>query len=160
LEQAQGSYEITATMIKRAEIEFSRIRREALEQEWQSVFPSIKPMLDLLAAKKKSLFTISELASRQEAEALALAIYSEPKQEADPLHQVAKAHFEGAVHDVFLKHVVSVLYRIGALGVKLRTGERYQFSHVDQPLLPALQIPDDDVALRIHPMLWGTFRIQ
>ncbi|UPK38207.1 hypothetical protein IVB18_13640 [Bradyrhizobium sp. 186] len=56
LRPAQGKYEVPATIIKQAEIEFSRIRREALEQEWQSAFPSIKKLLDFLGTRRSRIF--------------------------------------------------------------------------------------------------------
>lgn len=160
LEAAQGTYEVTATTIKKAEVEFSRIRREALEQEWQSAFPSIKRLMLLLESKPKSLFPISDLCPEESLDTLALAIYGEQKIDFDPLFEAAKAHYDGDKSNLLLKTIVSILYRVGAIGVKLRASERYVFAHIDHPLLAVSQIPDDDINIRIHPMLWGTFRIQ
>lgn len=33
------------------------------------------------------------------------------------------------------------------------------YSHIDEPLLPLAQITDD-ARVRIHPMLWGSYRMQ
>ena len=159
LEAAQGTYEVTGTTIKKAEINFSRIRRDTLEQEWQSAFPTIKRLLDLISSRPKAQFSSTELCSSNDVDSLALEIYSHPKIDYDPVYEAAKAHCAGSAPGILFKTIVSILYRVGAVGVKLRTGERYSFAHIDHPLLSISQIPDEDFSIRIHPMLWGTFRI-
>jgi hypothetical protein len=68
LRAPQGRYEVSGTIIKQTEIEFSRIRREALEQEWQSAFPSIKRLLDFLGSRQKSVIDLDEFCQSKEAE--------------------------------------------------------------------------------------------
>jgi hypothetical protein len=161
LEVAQGNYEVTGTMIKRAEINFSRIRRDALEQEWQSAFPSIKRLIDFVGNRQKAIITFDELCSQKEADDVALAIYSEKKIDFDPLYEVASAHYEkdtGLGEDL-IKPIVGALYRVGAIGVKLKNGSRFMYSHMDEALLPIAQLTED-ARVRIHPMLWGALRLQ
>ena len=160
LNEAQGNYVVTATTIKRAEIQFSTKRRDSLEQEWQSAYPSIKRLMDLLAGKKQSLLTMGELCSVSDVDDLATAIYSDNRIGFDPLYELSKAHCDDGPSTAMAKMIVSILYRVGAIGVKLQAGVRYQFSHLDHPLLPVAQIPDGDLPIRVHPMLYGTFRIQ
>ncbi|MCA1549962.1 hypothetical protein I6F36_24325 [Bradyrhizobium sp. BRP19] len=161
LKAAEGSYEVTGATIRKAEIEFSRIRRDALEQEWSSAFPTIRRLLDFIGQKQKPIVTLTELAEGKDADDLALAIFSDEKMERDPLHEAAKTHCDKAPPTAFefLKEIAGILYRVGAVGVKLRNGTRYLYSHIDEPLLPLAQITDD-TRIRIHPMLWGSFRIQ
>ena len=161
IEAAQGTYEVTSTVIKKAEINFSRIRRDALEQEWQSAFPSIKKLLDFVGAHQKAIVTFDELCSEKEADDVALAIYSESKIDYDPLFEVAKAHYEkeDRAAKELIKNIISVLYRVGAVGVKLKNGNRFMYSHLDDALLPIAQFTED-ARIRIHPMLWGAFRLQ
>lgn len=160
LDAAQGTYVVTGTTIKKAEVEFSRIRREALEQEWQSAFPSIKRLLDFLGSKKKAIITLTELCSGTEADDLALSICSENKVGFDPLHELAKSYCEADTRSAeeFVKAIVGILYRVGAIGAKLRNGDRFLYSHIDQPLLPLAQLTED-ARVRIHPMLWGAYRL-
>lgn len=160
LKEAEGKYEITGTVIKRAEAEFSRIRREALEQEWSSAFPSVKKMLDYIGSHKKPIISFDELKIKSIIDDLALAIYSEEKIDKDPLFDFAKKYYEEnqPVTDNIVNNVIAILYRIGAVGVKLRNGDRFIYSHNDQPLLPIAQITDE-TRIRIHPMLWGAYRI-
>ena len=160
LEVAQGSYEVTSTMIKRAEINFSRIRRDALEQEWQSAFPSIKKIIDFVGLRQKSIITFEELCSLKEADDVALAIYSEKKIAFDPLYEVASTYYEKDTRSAedLIKAIIGVLYRVGAIGVKLKNGNRFMYSHLDEALLPIAQFTED-ARIRIHPMLWGAFRL-
>ncbi|HLX14183.1 MAG TPA: hypothetical protein VKS24_03125 [Bradyrhizobium sp.] len=151
----------TAKVIKRAEVLFSTKRKDSIEQEWQSAYPSIKHLMNLLESKKRSLLTIGELCGSSDIDELAMAIYSADRIGFDPLYEVAKAHCDDGASIAFAKIIVSILYWVGAIGVKLQAGTRYQFSHIDHPLLPVTQIPDgDDLPIRIHPMLYGAFRIQ
>jgi hypothetical protein len=160
LEAAQGTYEVTGTTIKKAEVEFSRIRREALEQEWQSAFPSIKKLLDFLGSRKKTIITLTELCSGSEADDLALSIYADHKIDRDPLYEVAKNYYDADSRSSqeIVREIVGILYRVGAIGVKLRSGDRFLYSHTDQPLLPLAQITED-ARVRIHPMLWGAYHM-
>jgi hypothetical protein len=160
LKAAQGTYEVTGSTVKKAEIEFSRIRREALEQEWQSAFPSIKKLLDFLGSRQKPIISLTEFCESKEADDLALSIYSEAKIDHDPLYEVAKVYYEqeSRTSDEMLRQITGILYRVGAVGVKLRNGNRFLYSHIDEPLLPLAQITDD-ARIRIHPMLWGSYRM-
>jgi hypothetical protein len=160
LNEAQGNYEVTATIIKRAEIQFSTKRKDSLEQEWQSAYPSIKRLMNLLASKNQSLLTMNELCSSSDIDELAMAIYGADRVGFDPLFEISKAYCDDKPSNALAKMIVSILYRVGAIGVKLQAGVRYQFSHLDHPLLAVTQIPDGDVPIRVHPMLYGTFRIR
>lgn len=161
LKAAEGTYEVTGQTIRKAEIEFSRIRRDALEQEWQSAFPTIRRLLDFIGQKQKPIIALTEFVEGKDIDELALAIYSDGKLSQDPVHAAAKEHCDlaEAIPYDFLKEIVGVLYRVGAVGVKLRNGTRYLYSHIDEPLLPLAQLTED-TRIRIHPMLWGSYRIQ
>jgi hypothetical protein len=159
LSEAQGSYEITATMIKKAEAQFSTKRRASIEQEWQSAYPSIKRLISFLSGKRKAVLTFEEFCPTKDMDEMALAIYSDGRVAFDPLFETAKTHYEDGPSTVFAKTILSILYRVGAIGVKIQTSAPYQFAHLHHPLLPIDQIPDADVSVRIHPMLLGAFRI-
>lgn len=159
LSEAQGNYEVTATMIKKAEAQFSTKRRASIEQEWQSAYPSIKRLISFLSGKRKAILTFEEFCPTKDMDEMALAIYSDGRVAFDPLFEMAKAHCDDGPSTVFAKTILSILYRVGAIGVKIQTSAPYQFAHLHHPLLPIDQIPDADVSVRIHPMLLGAFRI-
>jgi hypothetical protein len=159
LNEAQGNYEVTATVIKKAEAQFSTKRRASIEQEWQSAYPSIKRLVSFLSARRKALLSFEAFCPSKEMDDMALAIYSEGQLAYDPLYEIAKAHCDDAPSTDFARTIVSMLYRVGAIGVKVQTSAPYQFAHLHHPLLPIEQIPDTDVSVRIHPMLLGAFRL-
>jgi hypothetical protein len=69
------------------------------------------------------------------------------------------AHCDDAPSTDFARTIVSMLYRVDAIGVKVRASAPYQYAHLHHPLLPLEQIPETEVSVRIHPMLLGAFRL-
>ena len=61
---SDGSHQIPAQAIRRAELEFSRIRKDAMIQEWQSAFPSLDKILNFVASKKVSSLSFLELCNK------------------------------------------------------------------------------------------------
>ncbi|MGY8677852.1 hypothetical protein Q2941_08520 [Bradyrhizobium sp. UFLA05-153] len=158
LNEAQGNYEVSATMVKRAEANYSAKRLTNLEQEWQSAYPTISKLTAFLGSKRKPLLSFEDFCPPKEMDELALAIFGEPKRHFDPLHDAAKEHCETPSSN-FARMIVSILYRIGAIGVKLEKNAPHQYAYANHPLLRVSQIPDADVSVRIHPMLQGAFRV-
>lgn len=154
LEQAAGRHEVTAKAIREAEGNFSRIRRQALEYEWQSAFPSLPQLLDYVKSNRKAIISFRELCEKDAVEGLAYSICTETKSSFDPLCPLGQKVFnEGDGHLAdFVKEVISVLYRVGAIGVKLRSSTRYTYSHIDVPVLATDEITNE-TQIRIHPML-------
>jgi hypothetical protein len=161
LRYAEGHYQVIASMIQKAEGEYSRGRREAIESEWMSAFPTIKKALDFVASFRKPVIGFEELRESEKLIELAFAIGGEAKIAFDPLYPSAKAAAEGfdAEGTGFAKEMVCQLYRSGAIGVKLQHGQNYLFAHRDQPLLDRGQI-GDDCRVQIHPILNGAFNLR
>jgi hypothetical protein len=161
LVHADGHYQVTATMIQKAEGEYSRTRREAMESEWLSAFPTVRKVLSLIASFAKETIEFTELRDSDKTLDLAFAIGAEPRVAYDPLHAPAQA---AATKDVperaeFAKEIICLLYRVGAIGVKLQAGAKYLFAHLDQPLLDKVQLSDES-RIRVHLILYGAFRLR
>ncbi|MGH2509551.1 MAG: P-loop ATPase, Sll1717 family, partial [Ktedonobacteraceae bacterium] len=156
---SEGQYEVSATHLKKAELEFSRKRRDALEQEWLSVFPTLTKLLTFIAKLQKSTVVIAELCGAT-LDDLALEIVMGKARELDPLFAAARAHLEKnqARTLTFLGEMAATLYRVGAVGLKFAPTERFMYSHIDEPLI-APQRVTAETRLRIHPMLHGAFRL-
>ncbi|MFT4131756.1 P-loop ATPase, Sll1717 family [Labrys sp. (in: a-proteobacteria)] len=149
---SEDHFDVSATNIRRAEKEYSRRRREALEQEWRSAFPTLPKLLGFVAGVGKTTFDLSDLILNDRVEALALEIATSNKIDFDPVHAFATLQVEGNRSlDQFVKYIVSILYRVGAIGVKLDPSEKTSYSHINQPLLDDALIPDV-ARIRIHPM--------
>lgn len=160
LKEAEGHTEVTATHIRRAESEYSRLRREALEQEWQSAFPTLRSLLDFLAEQRRESFRVNEIAPSDRLEQLGLNIASERRLEFDPIHSAATEYCNDPSQKAipFCKEVMSILYRVGAVGLKLDATDRFRYSHQDEPVISGAVMPND-TKIRIHPMLHSALKV-
>lgn len=153
LKHASGYYEVTQTQIREAEGVYSTGRRQALEQEWKTTFPTLPRVLDFLTKMRRAVISLEELSEKEHIEDLALKIGMEKQIDFDPLHPVALAAIESPADvPMFVRTIVEILYRVAAVGLKLSPTQRYIYSHIDQPYVPASSLPDD-LKIRVHPML-------
>jgi hypothetical protein len=160
LELSGGSKEITSTLIKQAEKNYSRVRRQALQEEWKSSYPTLDKLIDLLASYSKEGFLFSDLLNTPLVEELALNIAVSNKIDFDPVHALAqKAVSQEKGFEIFLKEIVSILYLVGAVSLKLRPEERHSYSHLDQPVIDPVIITGT-VRIKVHPMLQSTLNIR
>jgi hypothetical protein len=159
LKLAEDRNEVTASMIREAEREFSRIRRLALENEWRSAFPSLPRLLDYLKTLQGPTFQFPDLCLQQAVEELALPM-TENRIDFDPLHEPANRVFSGDMsREAFMREVVGILYRVGAVGVKPNPTERFYYSHTDQPVMDMATLGEES-RIRIHPMLHRSMGIE
>jgi hypothetical protein len=162
LASSEGQYEVSASHLRKAEIEFSRKRRDALEQEWISAFPTLTKLLLFVTSRAKVMVAFVEL-NEAGLDDLALEIVTEGKRAFDPIFATAQAHVNKTQSGqtgglAFLSEVAATLYRVGAVGLKLDPTERFIYSHIDEPLISPERLTVG-TRLRIHPMLHGAFRI-
>ena len=157
---ANGRSKILVSDIHKAEVEFARKRKAAMEQEWLSCFPTLKHLLDFIGRQRKIAFSLKELCDGG-LDDLALSIYSEGKVSFDPLYKSAKNYVDSGENDngMFARHLATILYRVGAVGIKVGVGDRLIYSHIDEPLISP-DILENESKLRIHSMLHAAFRIQ
>lgn len=155
---AEGHYQITAAMIHKAETDYSRGRRGAMESEWRSAFPTLRALLTYVGSKGKVSLSFEELCTKEKLDELAYSISSEKRIDYDPIYQSARSVFDGKAPSDFMRDVIAILYRAGAIGVKLDPSEKFIWSHIDTTLIAAEMI-GDHVRIKIHPILHGAFRL-
>jgi hypothetical protein len=159
LKLAENRNEVTAKMIRVAEREFSRIRRQAIENEWRSAFPSLPRLLEYVKNLRKPTFDFQELCGKQAVEEFALPLV-EKKVDFDPLHETSNKLLNGDCSpEEFIKQAVGILYRVGAVGLKPNPQERFYYSHIDQPIMEMAAIGPAS-RVRIHPMLHRAMGIE
>jgi hypothetical protein len=154
LQRAAGKPEVSAGDIKDSEREYSRKRYQALIEEWSTAFPFMQILLEFIGSQK-GRFEIVELAKRDVAEELVLRIWGDESNKLDPLYPAAEriANSQSAsAYLGFMADVASTLYRVGAVGVKLRPSDRLMWSHFDSPIIGSSEITAS-ARLQIHPML-------
>jgi hypothetical protein len=152
LEIAEGRNEVSANVMHQAEREFSRKRRNALEVEWSSAFPTLHGLLNYLGSFRTQIIDFPRLCAKEAVEELALPM-AEKRVDFDPLCESAQKLFTGGITpEDFMRSVVGILYRVGAVGLKPGSGEQYLYSHNDEPVINTIVIGEAS-RVRIHPML-------
>ena len=140
LKVAQDHYEVTGHQIKRAEVEFSRIRRRALEQEWESAFPTLSHLLSFLATKGKESWVVKDLVEDSMLQMLTIDLSGETRFDRDPVAKSAKKYVDDLsamrMHE-FVQEMLASLYRVGAIGIKFNRSDRYKYSYFDEPIVEA-----------------------
>lgn len=160
-QKAQGKTEVSPRIIKEAESEYSRIRMQALISEWQSAFPSLSTAFKLLA-NRRGRFTSRDISDKAFLDEFALNIDQRGIAESDPIGAGVNRYIRDGAEVASLplvRTLVSELYRIGAIGVKTSSGERYIYSFQDVPVISPDSI-DFDTKIHIHPMLHRALNVQ
>lgn len=161
LSVSENEYEVNAGKIRQAEIEYSRIRRESLEQEWLSAFPSVRKILEFISASKRESFNIAEILDESKIDNLVVDLIGKDQSQFDPLIKHALRYYETGRRNPIelMREMLSILYRVGAIGLKVRTSGRFSYSHLDEPVISPATIPDE-VRVRIHPMLHSALKLR
>jgi len=123
---AQGQTEITARTIKTAESQYSRIRMQALIQEWQVAFPSLAVAFRLLA-NRRGRFRSSDISTKEFLDDFILEVDNSIVYDADPIKIAVERYMkDGGASSILhaARILLSLLYRIGAIGLKTSSGER------------------------------------
>lgn len=160
-ERAQGDKEVTARVVKEAESEYSRIRMQALIQEWQSAFPSLSIAFRLLS-NRRGRFASTEIAAKEFLDDFVLEVDQSPAWKNDPIKEMVVRYMQDGSEDNMLgvaRILISELYRIGAIGLKTSAGERYIYSYQDVPVISPDAI-DLETKIHIHPMLHRALNVQ
>jgi hypothetical protein len=161
LSHAQGEVEVLPRHVKDAESEYSRIRMQALVQEWSGAFPSLAVAFRLLSGKKER-FTLNDVTSREFIDEFILQVNQEVDAGHDPIVSSVKAYMkDGSPAHVLstARLLLSELYRIGAIGLKVAATERYIYSFKDVPVIATEGI-DNQTKIHVHPMLHRALNIR
>ncbi|RDL50147.1 hypothetical protein BLJAPNOD_01265 [Ensifer sp. M14] len=160
-QRAQGKTEVTPKIIKEAESEYSRIRMQALVYEWQSAFPSLQIVFKLLA-NRRGRFTSRDISNRTFLDDFVLQVDQTGSNESDPIQVGVDRYIRESSEAAALalvRIIVSELYRMGAVGIKTSSGERYIYSYQDVPVISVDSI-DLETKIHIHPMLHRALNVQ
>lgn len=159
IDQSNTQNKVSVTNLRKAEVEFARKRKDALVQEWQSAFPTINDVLNLLTSTRKSGIVVLELMGK--IDDFCLFICSCAKKEHDPVYDLCFSYVEGASKNSLdvLCEIISIIYRTGAIGIKLSPQDRFIYSHIDQPLISP-KLLAVDLKVRLHPMLHAAYNLQ
>lgn len=156
LDRFGGSTQISQKDVRSIELDFSTDRRRALVDEWRGFYTYIDDVIGFLAHRNLSAeFRIGAVDKDILADWV-LLLNTKYESIHDPLIAAAKSYFENNTDDErmrFLRQLISVLYRVGAVGVKTQANSRVQFSFINRPYISGGELSDNTPCL-VHPMLW------
>lgn len=159
LELSDNKSEISPSDIVAAELKYSQYRFEALLDEWRIAYPSIATILELLRNKGDS-FLLSEI-SDGTIDNVGLEIVTAKSIIKNPLDRAAIALVDDPcpkTRRAFRAVVASILYRVGAVGLKLSPQEPAIYSHRNRPIVQPGEI-DDGCGIRVVKMLHAYLRV-
>jgi hypothetical protein len=159
IDAAAGHPSISVAALRRAEVEFARKRKDALLQEWKSAFGTLNVMLNLVTSRRKAGVEVIELIDK--VDDFCLEVCSGRREGKDPMHELCTNYVEGKKRDPIdiIQEVMAILYRTGAVGIKLNPQDRYNYAHLDQPII-APAVISLKAKVRLHPMLHAAFNLQ
>lgn len=157
LDKAGGSTSISQKHISDIEAEYSGMRLEALKIEWKSVHPLVGSYLALLT-RLTGKTNVKDWVTREDLENLCLELSELEGSSAfkDECFDIAKQYISRespAKLFEFAASVLCVLYKIGAIELKLSKQETFYASYRNLPVIKPAQI-SEDAAFRVTPMLW------
>jgi len=158
--QAQGNTEVLARDIRTAEQEYSRLRLQALREEWRGALPSLEVALSAYG-KFGRRFTIGNVTTREFVDDLMLNVAALQDSDHDPIVRKSLEYVDKPNGNVVwdLGRIVTCeLYRIGAIGVRTDVSGRFIYSHVHDPVIGTEMI-DKDTRIHIHPMLHAALNL-
>ncbi len=157
---AQGESHVTQKLVRKAESEYSRIRLQALLEEWESSYPSIRIVFQLLSGRG-GRFQPGDITGKDFIEEFVLEVDDKITSENDPIVNAVRDYLktESPEKLKFIgKYLFSALYRIGAGGLKLAPNEPYLYSYKDVSIIAPESI-NRETKFSIHPMLFRALNI-
>ena len=153
IEQAQNQTQITASLVRNAEIAYSQDRIQSLGYEWGADYPLFHMYINLLR-KKSATFTHSDVA-KDEIDEFAYDLILNESAIEDPMRKLAVDYYENSSisRSVFLNRLLIALYRIGIVGVKKDSHSSVVW-YQDHDLMLSESEAKRSSFFHIHPMVW------
>jgi hypothetical protein len=148
---------ISATMIRDAEGEYSKDRLRALADEWNADFPSLIDFAMILKSHKYH-FPIEHL-TIQQCEDFCLDFTINATGSKDFLSAIASQVVELALSPKdFRRSLFQVFYRVGLVGLKLETYEKFSWMDSGRAVVSSAEITDT-TRVAVHTAFWRVLGI-
>ncbi|MGV1822472.1 hypothetical protein ACQZ63_25160 [Agrobacterium sp. CG160-95] len=162
LDKASGSTNISQKTISDVEADYSRKRLDALRTEWRSVHPKIDAYISLIS-RQTGKNEVRELAARDRLLEVCfeLAELEGTDKYKDECYEKAAQYLKRENYRKLFELsacIVSVLYKIGAIELKLSKQETFYASYRNDAVVAPVQITED-ASYRVTPMLWRALGI-
>lgn len=156
IKRAEGNPQITPQMIKDAEGEYSRQRLRSLADEWSADYPYLMTIFDILKGRPAQ-FCI-ECLTDDECFELAIRLMDEVIGDEDMRSSIREIEDNPANTDGLRRSIVSLLYRVGVVGLKLERFEGVAWSTSGRRSVSISEI-GRGVKVSIHPCFWRSLGI-
>lgn len=154
---AINSPRISWKAISSAESLYSQKRLKSLYEEWSGLYPALRITVEILREKSK-IFTRSSIIETKNSIVDQLIEYPN-----DPCGKAVIDYCNSASKNVTDSDlgtvIISCLYRVGAIGVKISTKEPFKWTDHDQPILSKSQVLCIN-KIKVHKMLCKTLGIK
>jgi hypothetical protein len=156
ISQARGNPEITPRMLKEAEGEYSRKRLRSLADEWAADYPFVMILFEALKGRPAQ-FSLSDI-NDEDCVSLAIKLLQEHADD---------EHLSGALADInrdptktenLRCWLAAILYRTGAIGLKLERFESTEWSTSGQRSISISEI-SSSARISVHPCFWRSLGI-
>ncbi len=159
LEVSESRAEISPSDIAKAELKYSQYRFEALLDEWRVAYPSLPLAMELLR-NRENAFSVSEFPDGA-IDNLCLEIVAMRGHTKNALAKAASTVVDDPCprsRNAFKTVLASILYRVGAVGLKLSPQEATVYAHRNRPIVQPGEI-DEKCGIRVVKMLHAYLRI-
>jgi hypothetical protein len=154
LEGSEGAtLPLSSKAVLSSEASYSRDRLSSLEREWQACHPLVQTYLHALAGGTERM-TVEAL-GEDELGSIALEVDALGREPCDEVEQVASRVFKRnkeLAWPPLAQAVTACLFKVGAIGVKLRAGLPYKYCYEEHSIIQITEIlPDTKIV--VHPMV-------
>ncbi len=138
--------------LRNAEEPYSKGRLDALLDEWRENYPGLSVVIQLLFGGP-ARFPINHWSEEH-----ILELFTDPSMPpcgwtADVAEQFQNKYSQES--DVAIREcrerIVSMMYEVGLVGVRIGEGGTTQYSHTHQPVLPESVLNNEAVTVTVHP---------
>jgi len=157
---SDGKGKFTQQIIRSAEASYSKIRLNAIKDEWGESFELIDYAFQFLSSNNKASFKVENI-QEDTIDSLILEIgSSQPKlSENLTMKRYATEAFDRSDKvEKFVANWMKTLFRIGLIGVKTEATETYRWNYDSEKSISAGAI-NAKTSIKVHPMFWAALSI-
>jgi hypothetical protein len=152
IKYSDGKPNISVSALREAEGYYSRYRLHALFDEWQSLYPNLPSLFNLLKGKD-AVFSILDITTNDiENNALQICISKDSKPGLD-LELILQAINGDISYDEYRKEILFIFFRIGLVGLKVEKNTKYSWSHLSGLSVSSSEITER-TKVQVHKTFW------
>jgi hypothetical protein len=157
IEQAVDQPEISVAILKEAEMEYSGARLRAICDEWRADYPDLENFTSLLKGQAAT-FSVEKLDIDKIGEYCLNHTAASNRSEGKTTKYAAQVADGEMTVEAFRRHLLSIFYRVGLVGLKIDKRESVRWSFLQGAEIPA-EVIQDDFSVLITPAFYRVFGV-